>query len=115
MCASDGSALVAVPGATTCPKVGLTLVVPPYVVCARPRMFAIVNGTEPARVYVVDGFCASQSVTGAPSRYANRASFSRFDRTTAVWLVPTDREPRVYRHATVGAFVPTTASFGLVS
>ncbi len=34
---------------------------------------------------------------------------------TVVWLTPTDREPRVYRRATVGALVPTTASLGFVS
>jgi len=44
----------------------------------------IVNGTDPARVYVAASSCGSHSVTGLPCRYEARASLRRFALTTAV-------------------------------
>src|SRR5262245_56857241 len=75
----------------------------------------IVNGTDPARVYVVESSCASQSETGSPFKYETRASLRRFGPIAVVWFACVVHERRVYRRATVGAFVPTTASFGFVS
>src|SRR5262249_42999151 len=75
----------------------------------------IVNGTVPARVYVVDRLRASHRVTGSPSLNPIRSSFSRFEPSTHVSLPLKVRAPRAYRRATLGALVPPTASFGLVS
>src|SRR5215207_1588005 len=79
------------------------------------RDWPMVNGTVPPRVYVVESVPASHLVTGSPCRYANRASFRRVRLTTEVWLAWSVHERREYLRATLGAFVPPTASCGLSS